>query len=120
MVARLFAATGAAAGAVGASASDSSISAASPVSATAAGSAAVRRWQQSAGGTGDVSVARFTAEFDVEAVIGQGEFGIVYRCRNRLDGCRYAVKKSKKRVAVNTYVLRQGTAPSAPSSATLT
>lgn len=30
---------------------------------------------------------------------GIGEFGLVYQCLNRLDGCIYAIKKSIKPVA---------------------
>lgn len=30
---------------------------------------------------------------------GTGEFGIVYQCLNRMDGCIYAIKKSIKPVA---------------------
>lgn len=31
--------------------------------------------------------------------IGVGEFGFVFHCLNRLDGCEYAIKKSKRPVA---------------------
>jgi len=70
----------------------------------------VRRWQAgpaaAAGGGGDTGTtsARFGTEFEIEEQVGHGEFGIVYRCRNKLDGCVYAVKKSKKEVAVTKYV----------------
>jgi len=82
--------------------------AASPRAVGAAGSAAVRRWQSgpTAAGGGDAGTtsARFGTEFEIEEQVGQGEFGVVYRCRNKLDGCVYAVKKSKKEVAVTKYV----------------
>lgn len=38
-------------------------------------------------------------EFLEVHLIGTGEFGSVYECINRLDGCTYAVKKSIKPVA---------------------
>ena len=41
----------------------------------------------------------YEREFIQLSVIGAGEFGEVFRCLNRLDGCIYAVKKSKKPVA---------------------
>lgn len=34
---------------------------------------------------------------------GSGEFGKVFRCKNRLDGTEYAVKKSKRPVAGSSY-----------------
>jgi serine/threonine protein kinase len=36
--------------------------------------------------------SRFHEEFEEQAVLGRGTFGVVYKCRNRLDGCLYAVK----------------------------
>lgn len=36
-------------------------------------------------------------------LIGRGQFGSVYKCVNRLDGCIYAVKKSTKPVAGSVF-----------------
>ncbi|XP_076046860.1 wee1-like protein kinase 2 [Oratosquilla oratoria] len=47
----------------------------------------------------DANVFRYNREFLELALIGQGEFGGVYKCRHRLDGCVYAIKKSLKPVA---------------------
>lgn len=47
----------------------------------------------------DTNISRYEKEFVQLSVIGAGEFGEVFRCLNRLDGCIYAVKKSKKPVA---------------------
>jgi len=38
---------------------------------------------------------RFDKEFDVVSEIGKGHFGVVKRCRNKLDGLEYAVKITK-------------------------
>lgn len=35
--------------------------------------------------------------------LGEGEFGVVYECLNRLDGCIYAIKKSIKPVAGSAF-----------------
>ena len=37
------------------------------------------------------------------SVLGSGEFGFVFHCLNRLDGCDYAIKKSKKPVAGSAF-----------------
>ncbi|XP_068223595.1 wee1-like protein kinase 2 [Palaemon carinicauda] len=47
----------------------------------------------------DANVSRYNHEFLELMLIGQGEFGGVYKCRHRLDGCIYAIKKSLKPVA---------------------
>lgn len=47
----------------------------------------------------DANVSRYNHEFLELSLIGQGEFGGVYKCRHRLDGCVYAIKKSLKPVA---------------------
>ncbi len=39
--------------------------------------------------------SRFEKEFEVVSEIGKGHFGVVKRCRNRLDGLEYAVKITK-------------------------
>lgn len=36
-------------------------------------------------------------------MIGSGQFGSVYKCINRLDGCVYAIKKSTKPVAGSVF-----------------
>ncbi|CAH1250597.1 WEE1 [Branchiostoma lanceolatum] len=50
----------------------------------------------------DANVSRYNIEFHEVERIGSGEFGSVYKCINRLDGCLYAIKKSKKPVAGST------------------
>lgn len=45
------------------------------------------------------SVPRYNKEFHEICLLGQGQFGSVHKCTNRLDGCVYAVKKSLMPVA---------------------
>ncbi|XP_012539238.1 wee1-like protein kinase 2 isoform X2 [Monomorium pharaonis] len=47
----------------------------------------------------DSNISRYHKEFHELGLIGTGEFGSVYKCINRLDGCTYAIKKSLKPVA---------------------
>lgn len=47
----------------------------------------------------DSNITRYHQEFHELGLIGTGEFGSVYKCINRLDGCTYAIKKSIKPVA---------------------
>lgn len=47
----------------------------------------------------DTNISRYKKEFLELAVIGVGQFGKVYQCLNRLDGCIYAIKKSIKPIA---------------------
>uniref|UniRef100_A0A1A9ZMI3 non-specific protein-tyrosine kinase n=1 Tax=Glossina pallidipes TaxID=7398 RepID=A0A1A9ZMI3_GLOPL len=49
---------------------------------------------------------RYKREFLELAVIGVGQFGKVYQCLNRLDGCIYAIKKSIKPVARSSFEKR--------------
>ncbi|XP_059616749.1 wee1-like protein kinase [Phlebotomus argentipes] len=44
----------------------------------------------------DTNISRYEREFVQLSLIGAGEFGHVFKCLNRLDGCIYAIKKSKK------------------------
>lgn len=45
------------------------------------------------------NISRYHEEFVEIELIGSGQFGSVYKCINRLDGCIYAIKKSTKPVA---------------------
>lgn len=45
------------------------------------------------------NIPRYHREFLEIELIGKGEFGSVFKCVNRLDGCVYAIKKSTKPVA---------------------
>ncbi|XP_020296605.1 wee1-like protein kinase 1-A isoform X2 [Pseudomyrmex gracilis] len=47
----------------------------------------------------DSNISRYHKEFHELGLIGTGDFGSVYKCVNRLDGCTYAIKKSLKPVA---------------------
>lgn len=41
-------------------------------------------------------LSRFTSDFEIISVIGNGCFGTVYKCKSKLDGCRYAIKATKR------------------------
>lgn len=52
------------------------------------------------GGGGKVkpTTSRFHTDYTILGTLGGGEFGVVYECLNRLDGCPYAVKRTKAKV----------------------
>lgn len=49
------------------------------------------------------NILRYHKEFVELTLIGEGEFGSVFKCLNRLDGCVYAIKKSTKPVAGSSF-----------------
>ena len=51
----------------------------------------------------EINTSRYFEEFYEVCKLGDGEFGSVYKCINRLDGCTYAIKKSKMPVAGSAY-----------------
>ncbi|XP_058839906.1 wee1-like protein kinase [Topomyia yanbarensis] len=51
----------------------------------------------------DSNISRYEKEFLELSLLGVGEFGEVYQCINRLDGCVYAIKKSIKPVAGSSF-----------------
>ncbi|XP_041452735.1 wee1-like protein kinase 1-A isoform X1 [Lytechinus variegatus] len=51
----------------------------------------------------DSDISRYEAEFVEVCKVGSGEFGSVYKCINKLDGCFYAIKKSKRPIAGSAF-----------------
>ncbi|XP_060534397.1 wee1-like protein kinase isoform X2 [Cylas formicarius] len=49
------------------------------------------------------NIPRYHREFHEIELIGRGQFGSVFKCVNRLDGCVYAIKKSTKPVAGSSF-----------------
>ncbi|KAL1500796.1 hypothetical protein ABEB36_006239 [Hypothenemus hampei] len=49
------------------------------------------------------NIPRYHREFLELELIGKGQFGSVFKCVNRLDGCTYAIKKSTKPVAGSAF-----------------
>ena len=50
----------------------------------------------------ETNISRYDAEFVELGLLGTGTYGSVYKCLNRLDGCMYALKKSRKPLAGST------------------
>lgn len=51
----------------------------------------------------NINTSRLREEFHVVCNIGDGQFGSVYKCVNRMDGCTYAIKRSKVPVAGSAF-----------------
>ncbi|KAL3882485.1 hypothetical protein ACJMK2_028822 [Sinanodonta woodiana] len=51
----------------------------------------------------DINTSRYNEEFHEVCCLGVGEYGGVHKCIHRLDGCTYAIKKSKTPVAGSVY-----------------
>ena len=51
----------------------------------------------------EINTSRYNEEFHEICKLGDGAFGSVYKCVHRLDGCTYAIKKSKTPVAGSVY-----------------
>uniref|UniRef100_A0A182J833 non-specific protein-tyrosine kinase n=1 Tax=Anopheles atroparvus TaxID=41427 RepID=A0A182J833_ANOAO len=51
----------------------------------------------------DSNISRYEKEFIQMSLLGTGEFGQVFQCLNRLDGCIYAIKKSIRPVAGSAF-----------------
>lgn len=49
------------------------------------------------------NITRYEKEFVELRLLGEGVFGLVYQCLNRLDGCIYAIKRSIKPVAGSAF-----------------
>ncbi|XP_076256343.1 wee1 kinase isoform X2 [Rhynchophorus ferrugineus] len=49
------------------------------------------------------NIPRYHREFLELELIGRGQFGSVFKCVNRLDGCVYAIKKSTRPVAGSAF-----------------
>lgn len=41
---------------------------------------------------------RYMTDFEQEGIVGEGSFSTVFKSRNRLDGCLYAIKKLKRKM----------------------
>ncbi|ESO02569.1 hypothetical protein HELRODRAFT_106737 [Helobdella robusta] len=50
-----------------------------------------------------MNTSRFKKEFHMMSRIGDGHFGSVFQCLNRLDGCTYAIKRSNKQVVGSVF-----------------
>lgn len=50
----------------------------------------------------NTGLSRYLTEFEEKRLLGTGEFGCVYLCTNRMDGCDYAIKKSNRPLVPGT------------------
>jgi wee1-like protein kinase len=46
----------------------------------------------------EIETSRYLEEFEEMEQLGSGEFCVTYKCRNRLDGGTYAIKRARRRI----------------------
>ena len=46
-------------------------------------------------------ISRYVEDFEQLGVLGKGAFGTVFKCKKKLDGIEYAIKKTKRIVTGN-------------------
>lgn len=64
-----------------------------PVNRSVSNFAGQRSFSESTTHSGDNFMSRFQADFDLERCLGRGGFGVVFEAKNKLDDCRYAIKR---------------------------
>ncbi|XP_055908473.1 eukaryotic translation initiation factor 2-alpha kinase [Eupeodes corollae] len=64
-----------------------------PITRSAANFSGQRSFSESTTHSGDHFSSRFQADFDLERCLGRGGFGVVFEAKNKLDDCRYAIKR---------------------------
>ncbi|XP_055853911.1 eukaryotic translation initiation factor 2-alpha kinase [Episyrphus balteatus] len=64
-----------------------------PITRSATNFSGQRSFSESTTHSGDNFLSRFQADFDLERCLGRGGFGVVFEAKNKLDDCKYAIKR---------------------------